>query len=314
MNQQARASAERVLVTGASSGFGYLTSLRLAAEGYVVFAGMRALGGRNRAASESLLASSAEARGVIVPVSLDVTEDASVASCLTRVTQEGGLDAVVHNAGVAAAGLVETFSADVARQIFEVNVFGPLRVQRACLPLLRKSRSPRVVYLSSTDGREVMPFLGLYNASKAALESLAEGWSYELNALGIRSVIVQPGTFPTTSILKNLLPPDAPERAEAYGRLAAAPGALFASIATMVEEGRAPAPSLVIDAVVRALSPDAPPRIVVDPSGFDGTQRINAVCADVQRALLERCELSHLGAVATTGQQTNGPSLERESA
>lgn len=307
MNYQESASPERVLVTGASSGFGYLTSLRLAHEGYVVFAGMRALGDRNRAAAESLRASSAESRGVIEPVSLDVTDDASIASCLKQVASDGGLDAVVHNAGIAAAGLVETFSADVARQIFDVNVFGPLRVQRACLPLLRKSPRPRVVYLSSTDGREVMPFLGLYNASKAALESLAEGWSYELNALGIRSVIVQPGTFPTTSILKNLLPPDAPERADAYGQLAAAPGALFAGIATMVEEGRAPAPSMVVDAVVRALSADAPARIVVDPSGFDGTQRINAVCAEVQHDLLERCHVSHLREVTTTGHPTDGP-------
>ncbi|MFZ9889434.1 MAG: SDR family NAD(P)-dependent oxidoreductase, partial [Myxococcota bacterium] len=235
------------------------------------------------------------------PVPLDVTDDASVDACLVRVAEQGGLDAVVHNAGVAAAGLVETFTADVAQRIFDVNVFGPLRVQRACLPLLRQSTSPRVVYLSSTDGREVMPFLGLYNASKAALESLAEGWSYELNALGIRSVIVQPGTFPTTSILRNLLPPDAPERAEFYGDLAAAPEALFAQISAMVESGRAPELALVVDAVVQALLPDAPPRIVVDPSGFDGTERINAVCSDVQRQLLERCALSHLSSVVREG-------------
>ncbi len=297
MNQPAT-FPRRVLVTGTSSGFGRLIALALASAGHVVFAGVRDAHGRNAAAFAELAAWRGANGETLTPVDLDVTSEASVSACATALDAAGGVDSVVQNAGVAAAGLVETFSTQAAQRLFDVNVFGPYRVLRALLPQMRRLGGGRVVYISSTDGREVMPFLGIYNATKAALESLAEGWRYELNAIGIQTVIVQPGTFPTTSILANLVKADAPERAADYGDFADAPNQLFAGIGAMVEAGQAPPPHLVADAVLAAFAPDAPVRMVVDPSGFDGTARINAVCDTVQADLLGRFGMTGLEAVS----------------
>jgi NAD(P)-dependent dehydrogenase (short-subunit alcohol dehydrogenase family) len=278
----------RVLVTGTSSGFGHLAACALARAGHTVFATMRDPDGRNAPARDALRALDVQ----VVP--LDVTSDASVDRGADLVARAGGVDALVHNAGVAAAGITETFSADATRAVFEVNVFGPQRVMRAFMPQLRAAGGGTVVWVTSTDAREVMPFLGVYDAAKAAQEALAEAWRYELHALGMRTVIVQPGTFPSTAILDKLVAADDPARAEAYGDLAAVPAAIVASLRDLVARGEAPDPQRVADLIVAALAPDAPARLTLDPSGFDGAARVNAVCDEVQRDLLTRVGLAHL--------------------
>jgi hypothetical protein len=107
-------------------------------------------------------------------------------------------------------------------------------------------------------------------------------------------VIVQPGTFPSTAILDKLVAADDPARAEAYGDLAAVPAAIVASLRDLVARGEAPDPQRVADLIVAALAPDAPARLTLDPSGFDGAARVNAVCDEVQRDLLTRVGLAHL--------------------
>jgi NAD(P)-dependent dehydrogenase (short-subunit alcohol dehydrogenase family) len=278
----------RVLVTGTSSGFGHLAARSLARAGHSVFATMRDPDGRNAPARDALREHAVR----VVP--LDVTSDASVTGCAELVAQAGGVDTLVHNAGVAAAGITETFSADATRAVFEVNVFGPQRVMRAFMPQLRAAGGGVVVWVTSTDAREVMPFLGVYDAAKAAQEALAEAWRYELHALGVRTVIVQPGTFPSTAILDKLVAADDPSRAAAYGALAAVPEAIVASLRDLVARGEAPDPQRVADLIVAALAPDAPARMPLDPSGFDGAARVNAVCDEVQRDLLTRVGLAHL--------------------
>jgi len=280
----------RVLVTGTSSGFGHLAARSLALAGHTVFATMRDPDGRNAPARDALRAHGPS----LVVVPLDVTSDDSVAHCADLVAQAGGVDPLVHNAGVAAAGITETFSADATRAVFEVNVFGPQRVMRAFMPQLRAAGGGTVVWVTSTDAREVMPFLGVYDAAKAAQEALAEAWRYELHALGVSTVIVQPGTFPSTAILDKLVAADDPARAAAYGALAAVPEAIVASLRERVARGEAPDPQRVADLIVAALAPDAPARLTLDPSGFDGAARVNAVCDEVQRDLLTRVGLAHL--------------------
>jgi NAD(P)-dependent dehydrogenase (short-subunit alcohol dehydrogenase family) len=289
---------QRILVTGASSGFGAVTVRALAAAGHRVFACFRDLGGRGAVASQALAAwAEAEGRAVTI-LPLDVTDEASAdAAVRAAVAEAGGLDVLVNNAGVAAAGLVETFTPAAAQRLFDVNVFGPLRMLRAALPTFRAQGQGLIIYLSSTDGREVMPFLGLYNASKAALEALAEACHYELSGLGVESVVVQPGTFPTTAILQNLIPADDPARAEGYGPVREGPGQLFAGLQAMIDQGAAPDPALVAEAilaVVEAPRGTRPRRLPLDPSGFDGAARINRVCAEVQSDLLARFGLSGL--------------------
>lgn len=288
----------RVLVTGSSSGFGAAIVRTLALGGHSVFAGIRDPGGRGASAASALDAWAGERGASVTVVPLDVTDEASVADAARRVeAAAGGLDVVVNNAGVAAAGLMETFSVAAAQRVFDVNVFGPLRVLRAFLPLVRRGPAGLVVYVSSTDGREVMPFLGIYDASKFAIEAIADAYRYELGGLGIESTVLQPGTFPTTSILQNLVAADDPARAEAYGPLADAPGQLFAGLGAMVASGAAPDPQLVADAVLAVVSAPAgtrPRRVVVDPSGFDGAARLNALADVVQAELLGRFGLADL--------------------
>ena len=295
---QSSSVAETVLVTGASSGFGRLTALALAQRGYRVCAGVRDPAGRNAVAAAALTEAARGLAGELRVVALDVTDEGSCERAVAQVLADGGaLDVLINNAGVAAAGLVETFTPADAQRLFDVNVFGVLRMLRAALPGMRARRRGLVVYVSSTDGREVMPFLGLYDASKAALESLAEATSYELAPLGIDSVIVQPGTFPTTSILANLVPAGDPARAEGYGEVAALPAGLFAGLDAMVRSGEAPDPGLVAEAIVEAVARPhghRPRRVVVDPSGADRTARANAVADAVQSELLAQFGLSHL--------------------
>jgi NAD(P)-dependent dehydrogenase (short-subunit alcohol dehydrogenase family) len=209
----------------------------------------------------------------------------------------GGLDVVVSNAGVAAAGLVETFSDQALARIFDVNLLGTHRLMRAVLPVLRPAGRGLLIYVSSTLGRELMPFLAGYGASKFALESYAEGLAMEVGPLGIETCIVQPGTFPTTSILRNLVPADDGGRADGYGPMAEAPGQLFAGLGAMAASGQAPDPQQVADVVVRLVDAprgQRPLRVAVDPGGFDGAARLNAVAAEVQQEKLAGFGLSHL--------------------
>lgn len=283
-------------VTGTSSGFGRLIALDLVRAGHRVFAGMRDPEGRNAESARALRSAGAEV------LDLDVTRDASVRAAIDRVLAEGrGLDVVVNNAGVACAGLVETFTPEQAHKIFDVNVVGPLRVARAALPTMRAQGRGLLVYVSSTLGREVTPFLGLYTASKFALEGLAESLRYEVAPLGIETVIVQPGTFPTTSILQNLVAPADAERASGYGAVGELPGKLFAGIGAMVREGHAPDPQRVADAVTRAVNTPRgarPTRIVLDPNGSGGAARLNALSDEVQASILGAFGLAALRDVA----------------
>jgi len=163
------------VITGASSGFGRLTAEALAAAGWRVYAGVRNVADRNADAAKCL-----RAAGVMV-VELDVTDDTSVDAAATRVLEEAGaVDVLMNNAGSGYFGITEAFTPAAIERQFAVNVFGPLRVNRAFLPSMRYRRRGLVVYVSSTLGRYVLPFSGPYAASKWAIEAFAEVSSYEL--------------------------------------------------------------------------------------------------------------------------------------
>lgn len=287
-----------VLVTGSSSGFGNLIATTLAGAGYTVFASMRDLQGRNASAAAELEKKADGLGGRIRCIELDVTEDASVESAIsTMLAEVGRIDVLINNAGIACAGFTETFDAGDAHRLFNVNVYGPLRLARAALPSMRQQGTGLIVYMSSTLGREVMPFLSLYGATKFALESIADGYRYELTSLGIDSVVVQPGTFPTTKILANLVQPSDPPRLEGYGELAKVPEQIFQGIGDLVAAGNAPSPQLVADKILDVVQTPAgsrPGRVVIDPNGAEPIERINAVSAEVQRELLQHLGLADL--------------------
>jgi NAD(P)-dependent dehydrogenase (short-subunit alcohol dehydrogenase family) len=182
-------TAERpvVLVTGATRGIGRATAGLLAARGYRVF-------GTSRRPAEPALDGFE-----LLP--LEVADDASVAECVRAVAERTGgrIDVLVNNAGTGILGAAEEVTADEARRLFEVNLFGVMRVTNAVLPHMRARRAGTVVNMSSSGGVAAVPFAALYSATKFALEGYTEGLRHELRPLGIAAVVVAPGPVSTTA-------------------------------------------------------------------------------------------------------------------
>src|SRR3989454_1519340 len=187
---------QTILVTGSTSGFGRLTVETLARQGYRVFAGMRAAAGKNAPAAEELRALAQREQLALHLVEIDVTDDASVEQAIKAIIgATDGLDVVVNNAGVSYSGPLEAFTLEQVQQQFATNVS---RVNRAVLPQMRKQGSGLLLQIGSIAGRLAFPFLGLYGATKFALEGLTESYRYELAPFGIDAAIIEPGTYPTT--------------------------------------------------------------------------------------------------------------------
>lgn len=284
-----------ILITGASSGFGRDTAETLAAAGHKVFAGIRDPLGRNQAVAEAL-----SAQG-ITPVTLDVTDDASVNDAVAALLKQSGgaLDVVINNAGVASAGVSEGFAPEQVRALFEVNVIGVQRVLRAALPTLRQQGDGLVINIGSVLGRVTFPFFGLYGASKFAVEALTDSYRYELSQLGVDVALVQPSAYPTNMYATAQQPADT-ARGAAYGDIGAIPGAMFKTFTEMFSAADAPRPHDVAEAIVKLIATpkgQRPARVVVgQPFGSDA---INAAVAPVQEQVINSLGL---GALATIKQ------------
>lgn len=182
------------LVTGASSGIGRVTAKALQGAGYRVF------GTSRRAATESV-------EGVTM-LACDVTDDESVAKLVNEVVASAGrIDLLVNNAGIGLLGGAEESSIEQAQALFDVNVFGVMRVTNAVLPVMRRQRQGRIVNLSSLLGLIPAPYSALYAATKHAIEGYSESLDHELRAFGIRVVLVEPA-YTRTSFEENLVRPD----------------------------------------------------------------------------------------------------------
>lgn len=193
----------RILITGASSGFGTLTAKALLEKGHKVAASMRNIKSKNQKTAKEL----SEAGATVVEI--DVANDDSVAKGVESVVKTlGGIDILINNAGIGVMGLHEFFTVDDYHKVFEVNVFGVHRMNRAVLPYLRNSQRGLIIYTSSLNGRFIVPFYGPYTVSKWALEALAESYRIELTPFGIESCVIEPGAFPTAFSDKVLAPGD----------------------------------------------------------------------------------------------------------
>ena len=255
----------KILITGANGGFGALTVKTLLSQGHDVVATIRNPESKNKQAADELSAAGAKV------VNLDVTSDESVeAGVAEAIKLLGGLDVVINNAGVGVLGIQEQFTSEDFKRLFDVNVFGVQRVNRSVLPLFRKQGSGLVVYISSLLGRMVFPFYGPYNASKWALEALAENYRIELSGFGVDSCIVEPGGYPT-GFFNSLMKPSDTSQNESYGDMVHAPQQTFESFEGALASNPAQNPQDVADAVANLINTPAgsrPVRTVVDKMGM----------------------------------------------
>jgi NAD(P)-dependent dehydrogenase (short-subunit alcohol dehydrogenase family) len=174
-----------ILVTGTSSGFGYAIATALAAKNHRVFGTVRS--------PRALKAES------FTTLTLDVTQDDSVAACIAEVIRSAGrIDAVINNAGIGIAGALEDTTTAEAQSQFETNFFGLHRVCRAVLPHLRAQRAGTIINMSSLAGRIPLPFQGFYSATKFAIEAYTEALRMEVRPFGISVSMIEPGDFATS--------------------------------------------------------------------------------------------------------------------
>ena len=173
-----------VLITGVSSGNGKAMALHFAENGFTVF-------GTSRHPNKDVLP------GVdILP--LDVRSDESVKTCVEEVLKRAGrLDVLVNNAGFALVGALEETSLSEAKEQFDTNFFGALRMIKAVLPALRRQRYGRIINVSSIVGLVPLPFMGIYSAGKFALEGYSEALSHEVKPFGIYISLIEPGFIKT---------------------------------------------------------------------------------------------------------------------
>lgn len=224
-------SKPTAIVTGASSGIGLATALALTKAGYHVF-------GTSRTAR-------ADASPGITMVQCDVTEDESVAAAIgTIVAAAGRIDVLVNSAGIGMAGAAEETSIAQARQIFEINLFGVIRMAQAVLPVMRASGGGRIINVSSVFGFMPAPYMALYAATKHALEGYTESLDHEIRGFGIRAVLVEPANI-KTAFGANLIWADGTLDAYAPVR-----PTIVGMMRNMIENGDRP--EVVADAIVRA--------------------------------------------------------------
>jgi NAD(P)-dependent dehydrogenase (short-subunit alcohol dehydrogenase family) len=250
---------------------------------------MRGAEGKNREAAEALR------KLGVKTVELDVSDDASVEAGVKNVLEEAGkIDVLVNNAGIGSAGVTEAFTSEQAKVVFDTNVIGLLRVTRAVLPSMRQNRDGLIINISSILGRVTFPFLGIYGASKFAVEALTDSLRYELSQLGIEVVALQPSAYPTNFFTGIQTPADT-EVTKSYGEVGQIPDAMFNSFTSRFEGNDAPNPHDVAEAIlklVRQAKGSRAARTVVG-AAF-GSDKANEDVAPVQAKAVEALGLSHL--------------------
>ena len=279
-----------ILITGAISGFGRETAQKLAADGHLVFASARGIHNKNADAASSLEQWANENKYKLKVVELDVSDDESVTQAINSIIEEAGhLDVVVNNAGVVGFGPVEAFSIEQTQAMFDVNFFGPIRVIQAVLPGMRQRKSGLIIQISSAGGRVYLPFHGVYNSTKWAIEAIGEGLHYELASHGIDSVIVEPGIF-KTEILGKVSSPDRTEINQEYAEFNKDQEVMFAKALADIEPDNGPRPIWIANAIKELVDMPAgerPIRTVVGEALTGGIRELNQAQIIAQRQHLK---------------------------
>lgn len=278
-----------ILVTGTSSGIGYAIAADLPKHGYHVIAAMRSPTGKNAAAADALRTLAKDSAGRCDVIELDVTRDDSVTAGVARtLALAGRLDVLVNCAGIMWLGVSEAFSVAQLETVMQTNLYGPFRMLRAVLPIMRKQRAGLAISITSIAGRLVTPGSGIYAASKFALEALTEAMRYETSSLGIDLTVVEPGPF-KTELKANAVPPEHTAVAEAYGPLKELQRLMPERMAALLKSsGHSTDPQGVADAIRTLIALPPGKRPIRTTVGLDvGIEAMNRAAAPFQHAYLE---------------------------
>jgi short-subunit dehydrogenase len=227
-----------VLVTGASSGVGQATARLLSQRNYKVFGTSRNPGGSEPITNVEMVA-------------LDVRADDSVSACVKAVLDQAGrLDVLINNAGHELAGAAEELSLDETKAQFETNFFGVVRMAKAVLPIMRRQKRGQIINVGSLSGLTPIPFLGIYSASKFALEGYTEALRHEVKPFNIHVSLTEPA-FLKTPMMDN--------RQVAAGRINEYdPWRQRAFDAVRAYEEKAPGPESVAETVLEIVATERP--------------------------------------------------------
>lgn len=290
-------SKKIILITGASSGFGRMTTEALGRAGHTVYASMRDVKGRNAKNGAEL---DAIEGSDIRPIELDVQSEQSADAAVAKIIAESGrIDVLIHNAGHMMFGPAEAFTPEQFAQQYDVNVIGTQRVNRAALPHMRKQKQGLLIWVSSSSSAGgTPPYLSPYFAAKAAMDSLAVQYARELARWGIETSIIVPGAFTkgTNHFAHSGSPDDAARLAEyeesgPYRGMGAQIQKAFAEIVPEDAD-----PQGVADQIVEVIDMpfgQRPFRIHYDPTA-DGADVGFAVLDRVRAEMLHRVGMSDL--------------------
>lgn len=243
-------SNQRVaVVTGASSGIGYETSLTLARNGFVTYATMRSL---NK--GENIKSAAEEEKLPLKIVQLDVTDDESVKDAMQSIISEAsGIDVLVNNAGYGLVGALEDLAMEEIKSQYGTNLFGVIRVTQAVLPIMRKQKSGIIVNISSAAGRFAIPGQSAYVSTKFAIEGLSESIAYELEPFGIKVVLIEPGIVKTSMANNMVIAKKSQDPSSPYYRL-------IENAVSSIEHGleTRSSPDVVAKVVLKAVTSENP--------------------------------------------------------
>ncbi|MCL1630362.1 SDR family oxidoreductase [Sporolactobacillus sp. CPB3-1] len=242
---------KNVFITGSSGGIGTAAIEKLVAQGYRVFAGVRN--------PEKIKRLSEKLAPAVIPVKIDVTDSASVASAVhdvNEVVKEEGLTGLINNAGYILQGPLELLSIEEIKEQFEVNVFGQIRAVQAFLPMIRKAEG-RIINIGAVTGKTAMPYIGALSASKQVVEALTDALRIELKPWRIQVVLIEPAAMETSIFDKAKSASDAALQSVPQDKKA-----LYEKVLSLVDASMANqvlnAPGIVADSIYHALSVEHP--------------------------------------------------------
>jgi NAD(P)-dependent dehydrogenase (short-subunit alcohol dehydrogenase family) len=287
--------SKTIVITGASSGFGALSARALADAGHTVYAGMRDSAGRNAAQVSAAKRYAADHDVDLRTVELDIaTQDSVDAAVESIISEQGSLDVLVHNAGHMVTGPAEAFTPEQIAVIYDTNVVGTQRLNRAALPHLRAQEQGLVLWVGSSSTRGgTPPYLAPYFAAKAAMDALAVSYAAELTRFGIETSIIVPGSFTsgTNHFAHSGHPADEQVVADyeaVYPQLMEQVGKRLAELAP-ADADVADVAAAIVD-VVDMPRGTRPFRVHIDPAD-DGAAVVNAVADRIRVEFLTRIGL-----------------------